>query len=717
MQNDMELKKNLLVDVENEAVSKLLETGLKSATTAIEGDFEVHHSTIFNENPELLPFELLRKSEVETDCLPRARDVHENLLLTFRDEVDGQGTDEFLEAMNLCAFGVLVGNYTDEDFRYLYRYSLRKSMNTDEIHKHLQSLISMLAASHAKDEDSHLENIRHWLHFLGTPFFPASDFVAPSLQWGIDLNQKIASEEYRLVESLHKYPDYTDEAVRGRPFLEVYEAVKDWLPDGMLQQIHDTAKEEAYETVSDELDRQATISATHEKIRHLFENIGYQSHPDSTLPVRIQKLPNPPPAEEIDPVVFEMIPEKMRMNLLPAVAYAMDTKEIEIIFIGGPRIGHSGIVIKTNNGSILLDFGLSVANQRIPEWIPELDALDSILISHAHLDHIGGLPILFDSYEGKWCATGVTGAITKELLEDALKVGTPLPPRREDKRDLISKFTGKNVAKVTKNHVSLEKGKSVEVGPGIIATPVDACHIPGSVAYIIDIEGLRILYTGDFNLDKSVLFAGATLPSDCDYVIFDGTYWGREDFNRAAVAKLLSESIEKHGPVIIPSFAVGRSQEVLKILDEIGVTSKRNVMVAGLAERITKMVGLKGKWDGMKKNKVDLDKYDVLVAGGGMMGGGLARYHFKQHRNNPNAAVIPCGYLAPRTPGWNLVNGFEPHDCDVAYARLSAHSSSRNLTQYIDSCKGKPIIVHTPSTEIPKGIMMPDLRQRITIKI
>jgi putative mRNA 3-end processing factor len=717
MLSEMELKEDLLPDLQNDAIRKLLDSGLKSANTAIEGDFQPQHSSVFGESLELLPFEIIRKAEIETESLEKANNVHQRLLDTFRDEIDHQETDEFLESMNLCAFGVLLDNFTDEDFRYLYRYSLRKSMDIDEIHNHLKNLISMLAASNARDEETVLGNVRHWLHFLGAPFFPPSDFIEPALQWGIDLNQKIASEDYRLVESLYKYPDYIEEAVQGRPFLEVYESVKEWLPDAMLKHIHDRAQKEAYEAAGNMLNGETSISGTHKKIRTLFKDIGYQSHSESTLPVRIQKLPNPPPAEEIEPVVFEMIPEKMRMNMLPAVAYATDTKEIEIVFIGGPRIGHSGIVIKTNNGSILLDFGLSVANQRIPEWIPELNALDSVLISHAHLDHIGALPILFDSYEGKWCATGITGAITKELLEDAIKVGTPLPPRREDKRDLISKFTGKNISRVTKNHVSLEKGKSVEVGPGIIATPVDACHIPGSVAYIIDIEGIRILYTGDFNLDQSVLFPGASLPADCDYVIFDGTYWGREDFNRAAVANLLSEVAEKQGPVIIPSFAVGRSQEILKILDEIGVTSKRNVMVAGLAERITKMVGLKGEWEGMKKNKVELDKHDVLVAGGGMMGGGLARYHFKQHRNNPDAAVIPCGYLAPRTPGWNLVNGFEPHECRVAYARLSAHSSSENLRQYIDRCKGKPIIVHTPSTEIPKGITMPDLRQRIRIKI
>ena len=263
--------------------------------------------------------------------------------------------------------------------------------------------------------------------------------------------------------------------------------------------------------------------------------------------------------------------------------------------------------------------------------------------------------------------------------------------------------------------MKLEYGKSNEVGPGIVVTPIDACHIPGSAVYLIDIEGVKILYTGDFNMDKSVLFPGANPPTDADYVIFDGTYWAREDFDRSKVGNQMSKTIADHGPVIIPSFAVGRSQEILLMLEELGITKNRNVMVTGMAERVTKMVGVTGSWESMKKNRVHLEEDDVLVAGGGMMSGGLARHHFNEQRNNPKAAVIPCGYLAPRTPGWNLLHGYEPHECTVEYARLSAHSSATNLETYINACKGRKIMVHTPVYSPPKGIMIPQYKERIVI--
>jgi putative mRNA 3-end processing factor len=341
--------------------------------------------------------------------------------------------------------------------------------------------------------------------------------------------------------------------------------------------------------------------------------------------------------------------------------------------------------------------------------------IDTVLISHSHLDHVGGLPILYEEFKGKWCSVGPTGGITRILLDDALKVGTPYPPRKYDELDLISRYNETNIQKVSNNHVKLEYGQSSEVSPGIVVTPIDACHIPGSAVYSIDIEGVKILYTGDFNIDKSVLFPGADLPTDPQFVIFDGTYWGREDFDRAKVADQLSKTIATHGPVIIPSFAVGRSQEILLILEELGITKNRNVMVTGMAEKVTKLVGISGSWESMKKNKIHLEIEDVLVAGGGMMSGGLAKQHFNEQRDNPKAAVILCGYLAPRTSGWNLLHGYEPHECAVEYARLSAHSSSSNLERYISSCKGKRIMVHTPTFAQPKGVMIPRYNERIII--
>jgi putative mRNA 3-end processing factor len=648
--------------------------------------------------------------------LTKAEAADAILMETFRDAREDPTSADIIQSMTLCLYGLILGNYNEEDFRYLYRYSLRHVRNQGQIESWLRKALVFLAATKHDSASEVMSEVRLWLQFLGAPVFSPSLFSEAGDDFDVDIKKVLDSEDLRLVDALTRHPQYVREAVEGKPFMEVMEACREWTPDALLSELLAVAKEQVYATAESLVSQDMSVRDSLDVMKKHFKANQFQSHKDAVLPVRLQQLDAPPPGEAIDPVIFELIPQKLRMGLLPSVAYSSKTKRIEIIFLGGPRIGRSGILIKTDTGGVLLDFGLSVANHMIPEWVPELEMIDTILVSHAHLDHVGGLPVLFDKFDGKWCSVGPTGGITKVLLTDAVKVGTPLPPRRYNKLDLISRYNEENIKKVTDNHVRLEYGKSNEVGPGIVVTPIEACHIPGSAVYSIDIEGVKILYTGDFNSDGSVLFPGANIPTDSDYIIFDGTYWDREDFDRKKVSETVSNIIANHGPVIIPSFAVGRSQEMLMILENLGVTKNRNVIVAGMADRITNLVGVQGHWQSLKKNKEHLDKDDVLVAGGGMMGGGLARYHFNEQRNNENAAVVLCGYLAPRTPGWNLLHGYEPHKCKLEYARLSAHSSASNLRSFANSCSGKKIMVHTPIEKAPKGIVVPDYRERITIK-
>ncbi len=700
----------------NKAIRQILDQAASDIELLKKGKEILDGSGAFDESREFIVYEIAKANSIPTDGLLKAVAADSILMEIFRDARDNPTSNDIIQAMTLCLYGFIIGNYNEEDFRVLYRYSLRHIRNQKQIEEWLQRALVFLAAIKHDTARDVLSIVRWWLQYLGAQIFSPRLLANAGHYFGVDINSILDSEDFRLVDALTRHPEYVQEAVEGRPLLEVMEQCREWTPDALLSEVLNVAQTHVYSEASKFVSQNMSVSESIEVMKKHFQKSKFQSHKNAVLPVRLQELENPPPGEAIDPVIFELIPQKLRIGLLPSVAYSSKTKKIEIIFLGGQEIGRSGILIKTDTGGVLLDYGLSVSNHMIPEWTPELEMIDTVLVSHAHLDHLGGLPVLFDTFNGKWCSVGSTGGIAKALLVDALKVGTPFPPRKFDKLDLISRFTEDNIKKVTDNHVRLEFGKSNEVGSGIVVTPIEACHIPGSAAYSIDIEGVKILYTGDFNLDQSVLFPGATIPTNADYVIFDGTYWGREDFNRTQVNESISQIASEFGPVIIPSFAVGRSQEILMILENLGVTKNRNVMIAGLAEHITNLVGVQGHWQSIKKNKVHLDKDDVLVAGGGMMGGGLARHHFNEERNNPKAAVILCGYLAPRTPGWNLLHGYEPHQCKMDYARLSAHSSSTNLQTFINSCTGKKIMVHTPTKVAPKGIMIPEYRQRIVIE-
>ncbi len=642
--------------------------------------------------------------------------VSETLRKIFLSEIDRLSLQEYLDALAMCCYGFIFGNFDEEDLRYVYRYSLGK-LHQEGVDALLKRALVLIEIASGKNAMQVMSGLREWIAFLGSPYYKPDDFREPASELGLNLESALESDDFRLTDSIRRYPEYLEEALRGKEYLDVYKATRSWLPDVLSSRILDIFRKRVNQEAQEKIGPEAGVSEAYDAVQRVYQKRRFMSAEGRVLPIRLQDLDSAPPPEAVEPVLFEMIPQKLRVELMSSIAYSRRAKQVEIIFLGGPEIGRSGILVRTDTSAILLDYGLSVANQRIPEWVPELEMIDCVLITHSHLDHVGGLPALYEHYPGKWCASGITGAVSMTLLEDALKVGTPLPPRRNDKYDMVSWFNRTNIDKVKRNYVQLETGTASELAGGIVVTPTEARHIPGSSAFVVDVEGKRILYTGDFNLDKSVLFHGATLPTDCDLTIFDGTYWEREDFDRRQVSDQVSQTIARHGPVIIPTFAVGRSQEVLVMLDELGITSSRNVIVAGMAERVTKLTGYNGDWTGMKKNKVVLEDDDILVAGGGMLDGGFAKMHYNEHRHNPDAAVILCGYLAPRTTGWNLLHGYEDHKCAVEYARLSAHSSASRLAEFVASCTGKKAMVHTPIKKTSGDILLPQYKERIVLDV
>ena len=466
----------------NKVIQKMFSQAEKDLQLVKKGKELSEELGMFGEARELLVFELSRAMDEPIDSLVVANSAQEVLMEIFRDIRNEPSISNVIQSMTLGLYGLILGNYDDESFRYLYRYSLRHVRNHQRINEWLRKALVLLAASQYDDEQEIVSEIRFWLQFLGAPIFSPASFVIPGEELNIDIKSVVESEELKLVDALFRHPQYLREAIEARQFFDVYDACKEWTPDGLLSELLSIMRETVYKGAQEAVGQDMDVAQSFEAVKNNFEKNQFQTHKKAVLPVRLQELPLPPPGEAVDPVIFELIPQQLRMGLLPAVAFSRKTKSIEIIFLGGPRIGRSGILIKTDTGGVLLDFGISVANHRIPEWVPEIEMIDTILVSHGHLDHLGGLPILFDKFEGKWCSVGPTGGIAKILLNDALRVGTPAPPRKFDKLDLVSKFNEDNIKKVTDNHVRLEYGKSNEVSPGIVVTPIDACHIPGSAA-------------------------------------------------------------------------------------------------------------------------------------------------------------------------------------------------------------------------------------------
>ncbi|MHA1692185.1 MAG: MBL fold metallo-hydrolase [Candidatus Heimdallarchaeaceae archaeon] len=401
-------------------------------------------------------------------------------------------------------------------------------------------------------------------------------------------------------------------------------------------------------------------------------------------------------------------------------------QKIRITFLGGGGIGNMGIIVQHDNNAILLDFGMNVANQNIPRWHPALRFVKAILVSHAHLDHTGGLPYLVShENEKRWYASPTTKILTEKLLYNTASI-------TRGNRTISAKLThlqkiylqNSNIVNLINSFHPLKPKETVEISPGFEVTPYPASHLFGSYGYEINIFGKRIFFTGDFSLDKSELFPGAQFPTDCDVTIFDGTYYNRNIPEENPDTTLLQAS-ELCNKIIIPAFSVGRTQEIIKRLERLRIAKKRNIIVTGLAAAITKTMGIKADYE-IKKNfePSDFQENDILVTGHGMLQSGSARKMLEASKNSSETGVILCGYQAPNTLGFALKTGnpvaLQQYKQRIFSVHISGHTTPLPLNGFINKLSGKKVMVHTPEktivTKKHKDVMIPRYLDQIILK-
>jgi putative mRNA 3-end processing factor len=211
---------------------------------------------------------------------------------------------------------------------------------------------------------------------------------------------------------------------------------------------------------------------------------------------------------------------------------------------------------------------------------------DLIIVSHAHLDHSGFSPFYYKFSPIPSIGTYPTLELTELLLKDFLKVNR----RKHEKVP----FRDKEIRKFARNFVVVNYDEEFAFGDSIIKF-YDAGHIPGSCMIELNFDGKKLLYTGDFKLTPTYLHKGAQLH-ECDILIIESTYANREHPPRSEVEKRLKEEIQetisKGGNVLMPTFAVGRAQEMLFVLDSLGFSDI--VYLDGMAKDATQIVLLEG---------------------------------------------------------------------------------------------------------------------------
>ncbi|WP_135829826.1 MBL fold metallo-hydrolase [Halorussus halobius] len=380
---------------------------------------------------------------------------------------------------------------------------------------------------------------------------------------------------------------------------------------------------------------------------------------------------------------------------------------MDIEFLGGAReVGRSAVLV---NDRLLLDYGMMAETPpQFPVGDPDPDA---VVVSHGHLDHAGAVPALVDG-DGRppihW--TPPTEELALTLARDTLELhgGTMQCP-----------FTETDVRRVTQASERHGYRESFEAA-GHEVTFFDAGHIPGSAHVLVDDGETRLLYTGDFHTDDQQLVAGTTARPDADVVVCESTYSDVEHDDRATVEERFVESVEttlwEGGTVVVPAFAIGRTQELLLVCEEHGVPC----YVDGMGKRVTEMLRQHPEFvrdeDAFRRAKSHArfvtgrngqrkriaDQNTVVVTTSGMLSGGPAMTYVPEIRANPTNKITMTGYQVEGTPGRDLLETGRaeidgrvmPVSARVEQYDFSAHADREGLLDFLDSYRDAEVLVN-----------------------
>ena len=382
---------------------------------------------------------------------------------------------------------------------------------------------------------------------------------------------------------------------------------------------------------------------------------------------------------------------------------------MEIEFLGGAQeVGKAGIAAYSNSSGICLDFGMAAGEEPDFPVLPSRK-IDSLVLSHAHLDHVGGAPILFkDAGNPSLICNDITFDTTKMLVEDALKIARmemrSMPYGKDEYKKMKDRFL--NTAFYQPRRVG---DLSVELIP--------AGHIPGAAGIIVEHAGKRAFYTGDFKFEDMRLVKGADVPKNIDTLVIESTYAQRDHPNRQQEEKKLIDAVEEaisnNGKVLIPVFAVGRAQEILLILEEyaskiafdgMARTMSKITMKPGY-EHYTrnhdKMKEILGRvmWVSSEKERSAAAKNSpIVVTTAGMAVGGPIHYYIKSF-GDANCKVVFVGYLPKGTVGRRLMDTGILHSegsefkvkCHVEQLDFSAHAGRTELFNFIEAVNPKEV--------------------------
>jgi len=427
-----------------------------------------------------------------------------------------------------------------------------------------------------------------------------------------------------------------------------------------------------------------------------------------------------------------------------------ETRDAVITILGsGMQVGRSALLLQTSESKVLLDCGFAPGGSGNLEMIPRFDLmenlaeeLDAVVITHAHLDHMGMVPYLFKyDYRGPVYCTEPTLPLMLMQHLDFINVAS--------KQGLFAPYSERDVRTAIQHTVPLSYGMVTNIAPDVRITFYNAGHILGSAIIHIHIgEGFHnIIYTSDFKYESSrTLDSAVTRFPRAESLIMESTYGATStEFTREESEKLLAsyieETIKRGGKVLIPVPAVGRAQEIMLVLNHlfstrmipevpvfldglvIEATAIHTAFPNYLGKELRSRAGELGSLfmseyfnpvesPQQREELLSTEEPMIVMATSGMLEGGPILSYLREFASDERNMLIFVSYQVEGTLGRKLLKGIkefpimdESGRTEIISVKLeinkvdgfSGHSSRRQLLSYLRAFRPKPkklILVH-----------------------
>jgi metallo-beta-lactamase family protein len=425
----------------------------------------------------------------------------------------------------------------------------------------------------------------------------------------------------------------------------------------------------------------------------------------------------------------------------------------KITFYGGTgTVTGSKYLLESNGKKVLVDCGLFQGHKELRErnWDdPPFDpaSLDAVIITHAHIDHTGYLPRLVKlGYAGRVFTSTATADLLKILLPDSAR----LQEEEADYRNRHNLTTHRPALPLytepdARDALDLlypvpNDGKQIDICPGFKASFMVAGHIIGASLVLVEMENARpngesvkFLFSGDLGHYDQPILKDPDPPPACDYLMCESTYGDRlhgETPSSEKLAEIINAAYKRNAPILIPAFAVGRTQELLYMIRDLEDKGKIPSMpvavdspMAAQATRVysrwttehdeeyasilaTKVHPLRTDWMRTTSTREESKKLNemkgarIIISASGMMTGGRVLHHAMRILPDPNATVIFVGFQAEGTTGRRVQDGetevrimkeMIPVRCHVERVEgFSAHADWKAVLRWLQPLREDP---------------------------